>query len=234
VPGGIANGINDAGVVVGTVGTRAFVYSNGVVAAHYPYYMTPDQYPYYTITADAINNAGDIAGAYSYETSGCRDPYIGRDEPGQYGEGLCGADEAFAVNDSGWGTGTAGGYAFLSQQNAAMIPIGPINSTGWGINNTNQVVGSAPAGAFLYANGTYSYLNDLIDPSLGINLISAQDINNLGQIVANSSTDAYLLTPINNTSITPEPSSFVLMSLAVAAVVGSGKYRKRFGGSRNS
>ncbi len=102
---------------------------------------------------------------------------------------------------------------------------------GLGINNANSVVGDVNnRAAFLYANGSFFYLNDLIDPSLGINLITATDINNVGQIVANSSTDAYLLTPVNNTSITPEPSSFVLVSFAIATLFGSRKQWMTDGG----
>jgi hypothetical protein len=55
-------------------------------------------------------------------------------------------------------------------------------------------------------------LNSLV--SVGENLEEAFGINSSGQIIANSSTHAYLLTPIS----VPEPSTFTLLPVGLCGL----------------
>jgi probable HAF family extracellular repeat protein len=105
---------------------------------------------------------------------------------------------------------------------------GTYSSQGLAINDAGQVVGSylLRGGnfgnrAFLYSNGHTVDLNNLIDPTLGITLSEANAINNNGQIVARSSSRAYLLTP---TSAVPEPSTWALFGVAL---LGLGAWVRR-------
>jgi probable HAF family extracellular repeat protein len=67
--------------------------------------------------------------------------------------------------------------------------LGGLSSVGASVNNSGQVTGESTTAAgdnhaFLYSNGTMQDLNDLIDPTLGITLLRAQDINEKGEILA--------------------------------------------------
>ena len=87
------------------------------------------------------------------------------------------------------------------------------------INNLGQVVGYyclIPGGdnyyrrAFLYNGSTMLNLNDLIDPSSGWKLTSAEGINDAGQIVGfgylGNGPRAFLLTPV------PEPGTWAMLA----------------------
>ena len=87
------------------------------------------------------------------------------------------------------------------------------------INNSGDIVGSGliSGKAFIYSNGTFSNLNDLIDQT-GTTLGSAYGINDPGQIVAGGYSDeygygAYLLTPV------PEPVTLMLLCSALVCVL---------------
>jgi probable HAF family extracellular repeat protein len=82
------------------------------------------------------------------------------------------------------------------------------------INNRGDVVGSytPKLDAFIYRDGRMTDLNELINPSLGLHLTFARDINDRGQILLTGAYDneslpsgVFVLTPI------PEPPSFILM-----------------------
>ncbi len=77
------------------------------------------------------------------------------------------------------------------------------------INNREQIVGEAmcvssgaPKAAFLWEDGVMHNLNDLIPPGTGLDLRSARDINDAGQIVGYAVDEAsrlraFLLTPVD-------------------------------------
>lgn len=93
------------------------------------------------------------------------------------------------------------GVAFLWQNNNITY-LGSLKggtSTAYSINASGKVVGRSDGHAFVWQNGVMSDLNNLLLPSSGWELISANDINNKGQIVGlgifNHQQRAFLLTP---------------------------------------
>lgn len=146
------------------------------------------------------------------------------------------SSEGFDINNLGQVVGSsinANGEtrAFLTAANSAINPetddLGTLSGSNFSealsVNELGQVVGYSTLAdgsdrAFFYDKGTMFNLNDLIDPAFGIELRQATGINEGGQIVANSSSRAYLLTPV------PEPTS-MLGVLAFGA--GAGVLRKR-------
>lgn len=218
------NGINDFGQVVGNfrssdttdyphaANSQPFIYSGGVV--------TPVPTVSFSANGYAINNSGVVVGFLSYG-----DPVSGgapfRYENGQFSPVpsniLSGA--ASAINGAGQIAGNIGvaetaTRAFIWQGDSATllddgIPLG--------INNTGEIVGTTQVGlAFVYKNGTLSYLQYLVDPSSNLSLTSAYGVNDLGQIVGygktpDGSEHAFLLTP------TPEPAA---CAVALSAMFG--------------
>ena len=100
---------------------------------------------------------------------------------------------------------------------------GNASSIALGINNHGVIVGlsSLPEHAVVYANGQMSDLNSLvINPVPGMTLTEARAVNDNGQIIgdataADGSAHAFLLTPV-----VPEPSSFILAIVGLAALLG--------------
>jgi probable HAF family extracellular repeat protein len=174
--GSMAYGINNNGVVVGRAFNsdginRPFIWQSGVMT-----------------DMDPINGNP----AYSWEA-----------DPGKAGTG-------YAINNNGYTTGNAktllGNHAFLytgspstsidiyPSPNAIPQMPGPENCTGYGINDSGQVVGvhggaDAPVAtaAFLYSSsaGTKIELNSLI---AGATASTAYAINSAGWVVGNYST----------------------------------------------
>jgi probable HAF family extracellular repeat protein len=102
------------------------------------------------------------------------------------------------------------------------------------VNDAGQIVGGANGTAFLWEDGAYSDLNDLIDSASGWQLQYAADINNVGQIVGQGLIGgvqhAFLLTPLSEA---PEPATWAMMIVGfgmVGAVMRrQGKVRVAFG-----
>lgn len=149
----------------------------------------------------AINDLGHVAGSGAL--------------PGQQSGGLIYADGAF------------------TSFHPAAAPPGQLqggDTISWAINNLDQVVGSqGPVNrtrAFIYSAGQVSYLNDLIDPASGWNIVDAFDINDRGQIVGRAcrtlafgtgwvDCSAVLLQPL---SAVPEPTSYALLLAGLGGV----------------
>lgn len=189
--------------------------------------------------AQDINNRGQVVGtvgtsAVRWELGTSGDTLLG-DLPG-------GADSstAFAINQTGQivGQGSAadGVHAFL-WSNGIMIDLGVLpgseTSRAFDINDRGQVVGTSRDGgiaanrAFLWENGEMFDLNALVDDLDGWLLLSAQAINNRGQIVGQafsadlSEFHAFLLTPV------PEPRAAGLLLLGLLGVRAVRRLRSR-------
>ncbi|TWT65952.1 HAF repeat-containing PEP-CTERM protein [Allorhodopirellula solitaria] len=111
-------------------------------------------------------------------------------------------------------------------------PLGTLGgsySHAYGINDSGQVVGySSTTGdiashAFLYDGASMLDLNDLINSSLGITLNSARGITSSGQIIAQGTGGAYLLTP--EAASVPEPTSLAIFG--VLGLLAYGNRRRR-------
>jgi probable HAF family extracellular repeat protein len=219
-------GINNSGQITGWSKTasgriHAFLYAGGSMQD----LGTPGADETLESFGTAINDAGVVVGYTVFAAIGLlHHAFVLRD--GQMEDlGVIGGDgsQAFAINVHGDITGrstTAPATemsAFLYSQ-GAMRSIGPVGSTGHGINASGWVVGSFrscdldgnnPVGhAFLYDGSSLLDLNALLDDSgQGWVVTSANDINDAGQIIGTANAPvpftsvgndhAVLLTPVS-------------------------------------
>jgi len=238
-----ATGINNAGQIVGyTVNPdyadmAVFYVSKGATTVM----QSPIGGAYYA-ELSGINNTGVAVGA-----AGARWPDFNEVHAFTYslasgastGTDIAKTDhwasDAYAINDNGVVVGSMevgnwAPHAFI-YANGSFLDLGTGGkqySTAKGINNAGQVVGYVydqgreHSRAFLYANGSMSYLDALVDPTLGLTFESSNAINQLGQIIANASNGhAYLLSPV------PEPDARALLLAGIGlGLVVSNKRRR--------
>ncbi len=219
----IANGINDAGQIVGY---STYIPSGpGVAVNDVPFLRDPVTGVYTSFAAPAqgavnvffqgINNAGLIVGYYTTPTGFA------------LGSSFGGTDHSFIFDPA------TGKYTFLDDPLALQgTTVGFMGTTGgtdaFGINDLGQVVGTyyAPGGlqSFIYnsASGTYTTLTN---PAIPDQHLSATGINNSGQIVGtfftgNSaySTRAFIATPEQVFASVPEPSSLALLGVSASCL----------------
>jgi probable HAF family extracellular repeat protein len=158
VPGEGANGINDAGQIVGTYIDanqleHAYLYSGGT-------YTTVDDPNGPQSEARGINKLGEIVGTW-----------FGVSDAGPGGHGF---------------VYSGGTYTTLDDPNATNIFGAGFFTFATGINDSGQIVGSYdsrgrgfPNHGFLYSGGTYTTIDDPAAPGL----TNAWGINDAGQIV---------------------------------------------------
>ena len=201
--------------------------------------ITPLITPANTINAQAfaINDHGHVVGRYDLPSTGLSG--LGAFwKDGQFFDlGTLGGTVARAmdINNSdqivGESTIASGNTRAFLWEDDVMIDLGSFgnNSFAFGINNRGHVVGTSDPSsasdmqAFFWKDGQMENLNDLIDPSLDWELISATGINDAGEIIATGrvmgDTRSFLLTVI------PEPGGFSLGWIAFTAVVLRFRYR---------
>lgn len=141
---------------------------------------------------------------------------------------------AISINNSGQVVGSsyvmdnAANHAFL-YSNCVMSDMGTLggaSSQANGINNSGQVVGTSTIAAgdfyhaFLFGDGSMLDLNSLVSQGSGWELINAQDINDLGQIVGrgkiNGQSHAFLLSP----TTVPVPAAAWLLGSGLLGMIG--------------
>jgi len=227
--GAVAYSVNETGMIVGASessnGTsRAVVWQNGIATDLSNLLNGEPSF------AKAINNAGQIL-ARSVENS----YLIDGTSVTPITSPTAGASVyANAVNNSGQVTGvvyTVGGQGqpFVWSNGtmaigAPLSEIAPYDTEATSINDDGIMVGFSVSAdgsqnAFIWNGLTPPEdLNTLIAPSSGWDLVTANSINNAGDIVGqgyfNGELEAFLLTPTTSPSITtPEPATFTLLAL---------------------
>lgn len=200
----VAVGVNATGAAVGSswVGPtgydgHAFLDADGVGMVD----LTPNQGPNLYSVAEAINDAGQVAGFHNNPVICCGPARAFRWESGVLTDlGVLGSDDAsfaLAINAAGEVACTSHRHQPQTSRvcrstGAGLQDLGGlgIRQDAAGINVFGDIVGSAYTGtvpfhvAFLYRSGVgHVELNDLIDPALGYSIRSASDINDARVIV---------------------------------------------------
>jgi probable HAF family extracellular repeat protein len=211
----VAYAINDVGQVVGSAVTAGganhpFLYSNGQMT-DLGTLGSPNNNNWWNV-ASGINKTGVVVGT-SYDSHGNFFGFIWRNGTMTKMGTLGGSwSQAYAINNKNQVVGLAytkngSAHAFLAI-NGVLHDLGTIAgpySTTWGlgINEAGVVVGQSTFQstyhAFVYSSGTMKDLNKLIPAGSGWVLLSANAINNLGQIAGeglhNGKQRGFLLTP---------------------------------------
>jgi len=229
-PRASAFAMNDLGQIVGRarygVGAPPFLYADGEITRLPTFGGSWGE-------AMDINNRGQIVGdamasdnchAFLYTDGVMHD--IGALLPYDF-------STALAVNEAGQVVGTyassysAGWYGFL-YEDGRVIDLGHLGDRQYAvandINDAGQVIGKADA-PFLWSDGVMVDLNDLVDPALGLRLVTAEAINNRGQILCGDDDKSYLLTPVGEPHHTPTPAAAPLLAAGLAALLARRRRR---------
>lgn len=239
-----ATGINDAGQVTGTAlnynfgaPQTAFLYSGGATT------LIGGDLPRFSQTfGNAINNAGVVAGTYAYGG-----PFADPDRtaftysngvPRSYGTLGGTISEAEDINEAGalagWSTNYEGteelGLLYTAEYGLMNIgSLGGTSTRAHGLNNFGWVVGMSDIDgaegfdyhAFLYREHGMLDLNSIVESPEGWRLVSAEDVNDAGQILAQAcqmSTGDCRAVRLDLISAVPEPSSWLLMLGGLASL----------------
>ena len=182
-------GINSAGQIVGTHPGGVFILDLKDGTMHDLGFLG---------SLAAINEAGQVVGTSAGQAFMFSDNVM-------TGLGSLGGNSyAYAINSSG----EAAGQSYLSDgltshavlfKDGNVIDVNPVGKQSYitALNDSGDAVGTCYDGsnstnsssrAFLWENGVATDLNDLIPSDSGVTLVGAQGINNLGEILAYSST----------------------------------------------
>ena len=243
-----AYALNDSGQVVGTsrisgdVSTHSFLYTDGKMTDLYPLNSQDIQ----TVGPTGINNAGQIASGII--VNGVYVPAILDSPTGN----LTLLGSLGAVTDYGFSgvatsinnEGNATGYSYIDNlnrhgflyRNNVMTDIGSFGgySSGWAINDENEIAGFASATyngvahAFVYIDGVMTDLDPVTESY-------AKDVNNQGHAVGQFLTadgtafHAFLYSQGNFTDITPAggPEAIANGVNNAAQVVGSASFANK-------
>jgi probable HAF family extracellular repeat protein len=239
-----ATSINDSGSAAGTLAstfidgpTTGFYTTSGSNFANSIDYRFP--FDGGNGVASAINNGGTIVGTVNTGDA-TDDDWSNRDRQAYTWQdytmrtwGTLGGriSEGLDINDAGtlagWSTNADGSaeLAFLASDATGMVDLGSLGGTSsraLGLNNLGWAVGLSDIGggfgfdyhAFLYAEHGMVDLNALVDPLGDWRLVSAFDVNDAGQILAqacNITTDACRAVRLDLVPAVPEPSSWLML-----------------------
>jgi probable HAF family extracellular repeat protein len=198
-----ATGINDAGNMVGYQGLHAYLISGGTTT------QLPDLAGPATTCCNgpdsrpvAINNTNQIAGDSADNNTNTHAVIWSNGTLTDLG--TLGGLTSFAsgINNLGQVVGvsmitnsTAGAFLYSGGKMTDLGNFGP-NTHPAAINDQDVIVGSSSVGAWVWRNGVFQNLNNLIPPGSGVVLNQATAINDNGQIVAeNAGGNTFLLTP---------------------------------------
>lgn len=199
-----AGGINDAGVIAGTLET------GGVTQAVTFTNREPKSVPALGGTSSeavAINNAGQVAGTSQLPGSGTRHAFVYTPWAGARDLGTLGGANSVAadINDSGSVTGHAdidGGYHAFRWTDGSMQDLGTLGGTfseGTGINAAGRVTGfsylagNASAHAFVTDGGTMVDLKTLGGAnSFGYGINDRGDVVGSSEVAGNNALHAFL------------------------------------------
>jgi hypothetical protein len=251
---GDANAINNAGVVVGAVGSggglRGAIFSGGSASVITP--LTADGA--YLVSASGINNAGRIVGGGLNPSTGRSVGYVLDTStnaafsvgvlPGRDASATSGVSNAgHVVGSSFFSQGSPVSLPFIWTDAGGMvaIPLVPgtdrggasaVNSAGWVVGwDQNVFIPDAKAVPYLYDGKTTYRLGDLIPANSGWNLLTdlgsyAFGISDNGVIVGTAGFNGQVHAYAMVPVAVPEPGSFALVFVAaVAAAVWRRWYR---------
>jgi len=214
-----AHGINEVGQVVGVsladlpggqLGLRGFLWENGAMSALDP---LPDDV---ATQAFDVNDAGEIVGSsWRYTTQ-----FFTTDQATLWRDG---GAEIVDLGRVPAAPGSCSEAPFWSKSIARAI-----NDRGQIVGEAMCIASGAPKAAFLWEDGVMHNLNDLIPEGTGLDLRSARDINEDGQIVGYAIDEsqrvrAFLLTPVETCPADVDGDGTVSVAdlLAVLAAWGS-------------
>lgn len=251
-----ATGINDAGQVTGTAATTAiggpqsgWIYSGGTTT-----YFAPDFPDSGENFANAINANGVVVGTFSYGghwSNPDREAFTFT-LPGDgvlRGRGTLGGtiSEGEDINDAGdfvgWSTNYEGNaeLALMYTTRYGMQDLGSLGGTSsraHGLNNLGWVVGMSDIGdadgfdyhAFLYREHGMTDLNSLVAPAQGWSLVTAEDVNDAGQILAQacrSASGECQFVRLDPLSPVPAPSAWTMLVAGLCIVGLAGRRSRR-------